>query len=109
MARTFQQVLDLARRPLNDDDKTRFPDSDLLEYANTAVTILRAKRPDLFFGTYTSLPAGKYTLGSSIPFDDALEQPLADYVTARAEFRNDSASVQERAAAFFNLFNAGVS
>jgi hypothetical protein len=101
--RTFQNVVDLARIPLNDDDKTRFADAQLLKYANVAVQLLRSARPDLFFGV--TLPANEYSLTDPIPLPDSYEQPLADYVTARAEWRNDSASVQERAAAFFQLFS----
>ena len=107
MSRTFQQVIDRARIPLNDADKVRYPDADLLAYANDAVLLLRQKRPDLFFGAWT-LPAGEYAAGLNIPVDDVYFPALADYVTGRAETRDDEESMQQRAQSFLTLFGSNL-
>lgn len=103
MAYTMQQVVDRARIPLNDADKARYSDTDLLGYANDAVLVLRAKRPDLFFGQFASLPGAK-ALGENLPLDDTLFPAVCDYVTARAETRDDESVLEQRAVAFFALF-----
>lgn len=107
MARTFQQVCDRARIPLNDADKTRYPDVDLLSYANDAVLLLRQKRPDLFFGSWT-VPAGEYVVSDPIPVSDLYFPAICDYVTGRAEFRDDEDAMQARAAAFLQLFGGNL-
>lgn len=107
MAFTLQQVLDRARKPLNDSSKVRYPDADLLEYANDAVRELRRRRPDLFFGQYAALP-GELTSGQNLPVDDEFVSPVCDYIRARAEFKDDEASMREKAATFFKLFEGAI-
>lgn len=107
MSRTFQQTIDRARIPLNDDDKVRYTDAQLLSFANDAVLLLRQKRPDLFFGSWT-IPAGEYALGDQIPVDDRYFPALADYVTGRVEMRNDEDAMQQRAQAFLSLFGSNI-
>lgn len=106
MAFTVQQVCDLARRPLQDDAKVRYPDLELLDYANSAYLTLRRRRPDMFIGLWGTLPT---TLGLASPFPgvgDEYMPALADYVTARAEFKDDENVVQQRAQAYFQMFAA---
>lgn len=105
MAFTMQQVVDRARIPLNDADKVRYSDADLLGYANDAVKVLRRDRPDLFFGQFEALPGDK-VLGDNLPVDDEYFPAVCDYVTARAETKDDEAALQTRATLFFNLFGA---
>lgn len=107
MAKTLQQVCDHARLPLNDADKARYADTELLGYANDAVQILRNKRPDLFYGTFTTALTDK-ALGDNLPLDDTLFSAVCDYVTARAESKNDESVVEQRAAAYFGLFRGQV-
>lgn len=107
MSFTVQQVCDLARRPLQDASKTRYPDAELLDYATAAYLTLRRKRPDMFLGMWASLPS---TLGMASAFPGAGDEympAIADYVTARAEFKDDENVVQQRAAGFYQLFEAG--
>lgn len=109
MAFTFQQLIDRARIPLNDADKTRYPDAELLGYGVDAYLLLRRYRPDLFIGNWTLGSWSAYTVGT--PFPNAPDEYLpiiADYVTARAEFKDDEHVVAERAQAFYQLFSAGV-
>lgn len=103
MAYTMQNVVDRARVPLNDADKATHSDSNLLGYANDAIRELRLKRPDLFFGQYLALPSDK-ALGDAFPLDDTMFNPVKDYVTARAESINDASVLEQRAAAYFALF-----
>jgi hypothetical protein len=109
MAFTFQQVADRARIPLNDSDKVRYPDSELLTHAVDAYLLLRRYRPDLFITSYTALPDfNTLTLTSPFPgADDHLLPAVADYVTARAEFKDDEHVLKERAQLFYQLFSAG--
>jgi hypothetical protein len=107
MAYTMQQIVDRARIPLNDADKDRYSDDDLLAFANEAVKVLRRERPDLFFGQYEALPADK-ALGDALPLDDEYAESVASYVTARAETVDDEHVNTGRARLFFELFNRGV-
>lgn len=110
MAFTFQQLADRARIPLNDADKVRYPDSELLIYGTDAYLMLRRYRPDVFLETYTALPDySGLVLATSFPsVGDEYLPIIADYITARAEFKDDEHVVAERAQAFFQLFHAGV-
>lgn len=102
---TMQQVIDRARIPLNDADKDRYPDEDLLVYGNEALAILRRRRADLFLGNLAGgMPA--LNLGDLLPFDDAYLPAVADYVTARAETRDSEEELISRATVFFGLFSA---
>jgi hypothetical protein len=106
MAFTYQSVVDLARTPLNDDDKARYPDATLLLYANHGILQILKRRPDLFVGQFGSLPAGDATLDDMFPLPAGYVQTLADYVTARAEMADDEHVNSGRAAAFVQLFAA---
>lgn len=109
MAYTIQTIVDIARKALNDDDKSRTSDATGLVYAKAGLHLLLNKRPDLFFGQYLVLPdISALTLSSTFPLDDMIAPPLADYITARAESGNDEAVLTERATMFFGLFKAGL-
>lgn len=106
---TFQQVLDRARVPLNDDDKDRYTDAELLNYAVDAFLLLRRYRPDLFIAAWTLPDWSAYTVDTPFPVaPDEYLPIIADYVTARAEFKDDEHVVAERAQAFYALFSAGI-
>jgi len=102
---TMQQVIDRARIPLNDADKDRYPDADLLVYGNEALAILRRRRADLFLGNLAGGMAA-LDLPDLLPFDDAYLPAVADYVTARAETRDSEEELMNRATVFFGLFSA---
>lgn len=88
---TAQQIIDLARVPLNDDDKDRYSDDDGLRFLNTGLARLKRVRPDLFLGSlgtaWTDL-----TLTSAVPTPPEVDQALADYVTGRLTMRDDEES-----------------
>jgi hypothetical protein len=81
---TMQDILDDARRPLNDADKTRYPDVNL------------------FFGQYAT-PFTSTLVTDVLPIDDIYRPALADYVTARAESIDDEHVNSGRAAMFFQM------
>lgn len=107
MAYTLQQVVDKARLPLNDSAKARYPDTELLGYANDAVLIIRDRRPDLFLGRWLALP-GSLALTDAFPVRDELVPPTADYITARAEVKDDEFTEDSRAMTLMSLFTKAV-
>lgn len=104
MAFTYKSVIDLARMPLNDDDKARYSDIALLIYANHGILQILKRRPDLFIGQFDNLPAGNAALDDAFPLAPWYVQTLADYITARAEMTDDEHVNSGRAAAFVQLF-----
>jgi hypothetical protein len=108
MAFTYQDVVDLARVPLNDEDKARYADPTLLLLVNHAILTLANRRPDLFIGQFSSLPDGEADLSDTFPLPAAYSMTLADYVTARAEMIDDEHANSGRAAAFMQLLNAEI-
>lgn len=107
MAYTMQQLVDHARLPLNDADKVRYPDSELLTYANLALLRVRKKRPDLFLGQWAVLPSG-LALTGYFPVGDEYLPVVADYITSRAEIKDDEHIGDGRSAAFNAMFDTGL-
>lgn len=106
MAFTYQSVIDLARIPLNDADKVRVSDATLLSFANQSVLQLLKRRPDLFIGSFSSLPTGQAVLGDQFPLTAQYVQTVADYITFRAETIDDEKMNSGRSLAFAQLFGA---
>ncbi len=106
MAASVQDLLDRARVPLNDDDKTRFPDAVLLVYLNEAIATVRKARPDLFMAALLIEPVAVLGAGP-VPVPYTHHQTLADYVTARAQLQDGDES-GSKAAELFNLAVAGI-
>lgn len=104
MAFTFQSVCDLARIPLNDEDKARVSDDTLLAFANHGMLSLVKRRPDLFIGQYSSLPTGENALTDAFPIAGYYVQTLADYCTFRAETIDDEKMNSGRSLAFAQIF-----
>lgn len=113
MPLTVQQVMDRARVPLNDKKKgipadgVRYPDADLLTYSIDCVLILFERRPDLFFGTFDTFDPSALAVGDPWPTDATLIPACADYITARAMFRDAEDAVKGKATTFYNLFEKG--
>lgn len=105
MATLMQDVIDLARLPLNDPSKVAYPDDDLLKYLNSCVREALRMRPDLRVGS--SLAWDAYVdlaIGVNFPLPDELKQAAADYVTGRAEMGDDEHSNSGRAQQLLGLF-----
>jgi hypothetical protein len=106
MAFTYQTVVDLARYPLNDNDKVRISDAELLSFANAGMLQLLQRRPDVFVGKFSILPTGENVLTDPFPLIGAYVQTVADYVTFRAETVDDEKMNEPRALAFAQLFGS---
>lgn len=100
---TFQNLLDQARLTLQDADKTRYPDTDLMVYANEAMRVFRKVRSDLYFLSLTT-PITDYLVGDNFPFAAEYEYPVKRYVIAAAQFRDDEYSVNGKADSFYKKF-----
>jgi hypothetical protein len=109
MSFTFQTLIDRARVPLNDADKDRYTDAELLKYAVDAYLLLKRYRPDMFLADWTLADWSTFAVGTTFPkAPDEYLPVIADYVTARAEFKDDEHVVAERAQAFYDLFVGGI-
>ena len=102
---TWQSIVDLARIPLNDEDKTRYPDDVLLSFAGHGLLQVLKHRPDLFIGRFRTLPGPQAVAGDAFPLPPEYAHLVADYVTARAEMTDDEHAVSGRAAAFMQLID----
>jgi hypothetical protein len=103
----MQQVVDAGRIPLNDTAKVRYADDELRLYGVHAILRIRDRRPDLFMGRYSALPAD-LALTDPFPLRDELVPAVADYITARAETRDDEFVEGSRAAGYLALFDRAV-
>lgn len=100
---TLQQVIDSARVVLQDSDKIRYTDVQLLEYANDGIALGFKYRPDFRLGNYT-VALGTYVATDLVPFPASYRQQLKHYVVARAELRDDEYSQDGRAATLLTVF-----
>lgn len=104
---TMQDVIDLARIPLNDSAKVRYLDADLLKSANAAISAAYKVRPDLRYGSFgTEFSA--LAVGGTFPLPYQFEQVVADYMTARAEMKNDDSVNSGRAVLLMQTFEKEV-
>ena len=110
-AYTMQNAVDRARVFLNDANATdanrRNPDAQLLQFANEWILIARRDRPDLFIGSYTTLPQ-ELALTDPFPTSSEFLLPCVDFIVARAEMEDDEYAVDSRAVLMEKLFEAGM-
>lgn len=104
---TVQEIINLARIPVQDDAGTRFSNTKALGYVNAAVARAYQLRPDLRFGAYAT-PVAVLAVGDTFPLPAEMEQAVADYVTARLTAIEDEASATGRAAGYLALFDKAV-
>jgi hypothetical protein len=108
---TYRSAVDLARIPLNDASKDRYPDDVLLAFANQGVLQILKRRPDLFSGLLARLPDwrdGERLLGDAFPLPAEYLQTVADYITFRAETTDDEHVNSGRASAFARFFEGEI-
>jgi len=109
---TFQSITDEARVLLNDqvfDESTvtRYTEAQLLGYARQGLVEARRVRPDLFMSNLTgAFPAFLGT--DSVPMPEEYHVCLVDYITHRAELRDDEFATDGRASALYQKFKAGL-
>lgn len=100
---TFQNVIDNARVDLQDSGKTRYPDTELLGFANDGLQEMYRYRPDFLFGKYTTITT-VYVASDEVPVTAKYVMLLQFYVAFRAEIRDDEYAVNGRAAGFLGRF-----
>lgn len=102
---TAQTLIDEARTTLQDADKDRYTDLELLVGLNDGLKLIRAVRPDLWYGSLsTALVA--LALIDAFPLAPEYEQAIKKYIIHHAEMRDDEYAVNGRAAAFLASFMA---
>ena len=104
---TFQEIIDSARVALQDVDKVRYSDDELLEYAIDGVLEARKLRPDFFLGGYATIPSS-YSLTSTVPLPSLYVAYLKDFLVFKSEVRDDEYAVDGRAAAMLARFRSGL-
>ena len=105
---TLQDVVTLARLPIVDKAGKHWDDVvDLLPNAIHGLLNAYRKRSDLFVGGVTK-PTLAMTLASTFPLPDEYVQPLAEYVTARAQGYDDEHVNSGKFQAGLQMFTAEV-
>jgi hypothetical protein len=105
---TCQNVIDRARVPLNDADKTRYPDADLLSYLCDGVAEAYALRPDLRFGNFKTSAVTLFVTTDTFPLAAQHEVALQHYIVYRAETRDDENVNANREQKSFQMFERGI-
>lgn len=108
MRYTIQQVIDHARIPLQDKQKVRYSDVDLLQYHNDAVEMALKLRPDLFLSNWRALEIRDQTLEEDFPLPQLYRSYVADYIAGRAELVDDEYSENNRAMMLIQSFLLGL-
>jgi len=99
----MQSVVDLARLDLNDADKVRNLDADMLMYANDALSRAYAIRPDLKWGNFGA-PFVELALTDPFPLDLEYRKAVADFIVACCETHDDAFAVEQRAIQAMKIF-----
>lgn len=108
MARKYSDVITRARRILQDQDASnyRYPDQDLTDAVNDAITEVRRVRPDLFLSSafaITDVAVGDIAT-TDIPIPDMYFMSLVYMAAGYQMLRDDEFSLDSRAV---NLLNKG--
>jgi hypothetical protein len=105
---TIQNVVDRARASaLNDADKARYSDLDLLDFVRDGISEAYSLRPDLRFGKY-NVAVELLALGDTFPLEKQHEVAIQHYVVYRAEGRDDEHVNANRETKSFKLFERGI-
>ena len=104
---TFETLINSSRVLLNDVDKIRYSDTQLLEYANEAIAEAKRIRPDLFFGKY-KVALTEAVVSDDVPLSVEYHHYIKDYIISRSEFRDDEFAVDGRAGAFLQKYRNGM-
>lgn len=110
MARTIGSLFTEVRVVLQDTDATnyRFSNAELMMGFNSALTEIRAKRPDLFLGMGMRETVPLYDASTDLavefPLDLTAYTPVTLYVIGHADLREGTNGDEGRAAAAFSMF-----
>jgi hypothetical protein len=105
---TCQSVIDRARVPLNDADKSRYTDPELLGYLCDGLAEAYALRPDLRFGSFNTAPVTLFATTDTFPLSAQHEVALQHYVIYRAENKDDENVNAAREAQSYQRFQNGI-
>jgi hypothetical protein len=100
----ISEVITLARDPLNDATGDRYTDAQLLQFCRQGLNEARRLRPDLFVGKF-SVNLAALVAADALPIPDEFAQAIADFITGRAELRDDEHVNSGRAVALAKLFS----
>lgn len=96
----IQEVCNIARLDLNDEDKARYSDTQLLNHVQSYLQQAKFSRPDLFFGMFERTSLYTLLLTGVFPMSDRYVRSAADYVIGRAMMNN----TEENAIAIANNY-----
>ena len=103
MSVSMQSVLDLARLDLNDSEKTRNPDANMLSFANDGIAKALTIRPDLKWGSYATAYTDLST-ASDFPLPLEYRPAIANYIVLRCETADDPFAIEQRAMQALKLY-----
>lgn len=104
---TTQTIIDGLRHSLNDDDKIRWPDSELIVYLNEWLERAKIQHPVFFFGLYDSLPQN-LALGDLWPLDNRYVPACRYFIIARAHGKDTEEAYASMIQSYFGLSEASV-
>lgn len=107
---TVDKYVSLARTLLLDTSSTpyRYPDADLVLGLSLSLQEAKKLRPDLFLGqtSLQSFTTADIAAATVVNMDEMYRVPLVYYVCGHAQLRDTEDTQDQRAAAFFALFNS---
>lgn len=107
---TLEYTLKMARVLLQDAEKERYSDAELLDSLNMAITEMQRIRPDIpaLFQPIQGFPWTTTSLnqGNLLPVDGKYFSPLVSFVTGWAELRDDEFATDNRAVTLLTRFQS---
>ena len=102
---TFSDIIGQARVLLQDVNKVRYSDAELLVSANDAMKMIRRIRPDVYFGAYKTVIAD-YLITDTFPVGLEFVQAVRDFIVSYANMREseDAGTSQD----FMGKFASGL-
>ncbi|WP_454731505.1 MULTISPECIES: hypothetical protein [Cupriavidus] len=105
---TVQQVINNGRVPLNDADKDRYSDADMLGFVNDGLAEIYGMRPDLRFGRF-SQAVPMLGLSDDFPLSPQHAVAMQHYLVFRAEMKDDEHVNANREVKAYKLFQTLIS
>lgn len=106
MVRTVQSIVDEARTHVQDirPEGYRYPDTDFILYANSALNEIRRLRPDFFVGTFGDAMPIITAIGDDWPLESQTELPVVYFMAGSAMLRDDEFANDGRAVSMLKTF-----
>lgn len=100
---TLADLIAKSRVDLNDSDKIRWSDAELISHANAAIREAYQIRPDLRLGAYAT-DVFDLAIGDTFPLDGWYVRAVADFVVARASAKDAEYAEGGRAPVYMTAF-----